>query len=49
MEQLVFTTEMGVVVAVLCFTIALFVTEVVCINMAAIQVLVLIGILIYMS
>ena len=36
MEQLVFTTEMGVVVVVaLCFTIVLFVTEIVRIDLAA--------------
>ena len=47
MEQLVFTTEMGVVVGALCFTIVLFVTEVVRIDLAALLVLVLLGIFSY--
>ncbi|ASJ70982.1 SLC13 family permease [Granulosicoccus antarcticus] len=47
MEQLVFTTEMGVVGAALCFTILLFVTEVVRIDLAALLVLVMLGIASY--
>jgi len=47
LEQLVFTTEMGVVVAVLCFTVFLFVSEVVRIDLAALLVLVMLGILSY--
>ena len=47
MQQLTFTTEMGVVVALLCFTVFLFVSEIVRIDLAAILVLVLLGILSY--
>ncbi|MEM7270636.1 MAG: SLC13 family permease [Pseudomonadota bacterium] len=48
MELLPFTYEMGVVLAVLGFTVFLFVSELVRIDLAAIMVLVLIGILSYM-
>ena len=47
MEQLAFTTEMGVVIALLCFTVFLFVSEVIRIDLAAIVILVLLGILSY--
>lgn len=47
MEQLAFTSEMGVVVAVLGFTIFLFVSEIIRIDLAALLVLVLLGILSY--
>ncbi|UWQ05618.1 SLC13 family permease [Aliiroseovarius crassostreae] len=47
MEQLVFTFEMGVVCAMLGFTVFLFVSEVVRIDLAAILVLVILGILSY--
>ena len=47
MEQLVFTTEMGVVVVALSFTIVLFVTEIVRIDLAALLVLVMLGIASY--
>ncbi|PID61474.1 MAG: SLC13 family permease [Gammaproteobacteria bacterium] len=48
MEQVVFTHEMGVVLAVLAFTVFLFVTEVVRIDLAAIVVLVLLGLASYL-
>lgn len=47
MENIAFTTEMGVVVATLVFTIFLFVSEIIRIDLAAILILVLIGILSY--
>lgn len=47
MQELAFTFEMGVVVALLVFTVALFVSEIIRIDLAAIMVLVLIGILSY--
>lgn len=47
MEQIAFTTEMAVVVAALGFTIVLFVSEVIRVDLAAVVVLVLIGILSY--
>ena len=48
MDQLAFTFEMGVVVATLAFTVFLFVSEIIRIDLAAILVLVLIGILSYL-
>ncbi|MCP4314447.1 MAG: SLC13 family permease [Hyphomicrobiales bacterium] len=48
MEQLTFTFEMGVVVAALAFTVFLFVSEIIRIDLAAILVLVLLGILSYL-
>jgi len=48
MEQVVFTTEMAVVVGLLVFTVLLFVTEVIRVDLAAILVLVLIGVLSYL-
>ncbi|MEP2533380.1 SLC13 family permease [Shimia sp.] len=47
MEIVQFTAEMGVVVAVLAFTVFLFVSEIIRIDLAAILILVLIGILSY--
>ena len=47
MEQLAFTTEMAAVVAMLIFTVFLFVSEIVRVDLAAILILVLIGILSY--
>ena len=47
MAQLLFTFEMGVVVAALAFTVFLFVSEIIRIDLAAILVLVLLGILSY--
>ncbi len=48
MEQLTFTYEMGVVCALLAFTVFLFVSEIVRIDLSAILVLVLIGLLSYL-
>ncbi len=48
MEPLVFNFEMGVVVAALAFTVFLFVSEIIRIDLAAILVLVLLGILSYL-
>lgn len=48
MESLAFTTEMAVVMAALAFTVFLFVSEIIRVDLAAILVLVLIGILSYM-
>lgn len=48
MEQVLFTFEMGVVCALLAFTVFLFVSEIVRIDLAAILVLVLLGILSYL-
>ncbi len=48
MDQMAFTLEMGVVVAMLGFTVMLFVTEVIRIDLAAILVLVMLGILSYL-
>ena len=48
MENLVFTTEMAVVMLVLGFTIFLFVSEVIRIDLAAILILVLLGMLSYL-
>jgi len=48
MEQLVFTFEMGVVSALLAFTVFLFVSEIVRIDLAAIFILVILGILSYL-
>ena len=47
MEALAFTTEMAVVVGALAFTVVLFVSEIIRVDLAAILVLVLIGILSY--
>ena len=47
METLTFTTEMAVVVGALAFTVFLFVSEIIRVDLAAILVLVLIGILSY--
>ena len=47
METLAFTTEMAVVVAALAFTVFLFVSEIIRVDLAAILVLVIIGILSY--
>ncbi len=47
MENLAFTTEMAVVVGALAFTVFLFVSEIIRVDLAAILVLVLIGILSY--
>lgn len=47
MESLVFTFEMGVVTAILAFTIFLFVSEIIRIDLAAILILVLLGIMSY--
>lgn len=47
MQELAFTLEMGVVVAMLVFTVGLFVSEIIRIDLAAILVLVLLGILSY--
>ncbi len=47
MEQLTFSFEMGVVTATLAFTVFLFVSEIIRIDLAAILVLVLLGILSY--
>lgn len=47
MEHLAFTTEMAVVVGALAFTVFLFVSEVIRVDLAAILVLVIIGILSY--
>jgi di/tricarboxylate transporter len=47
MENLVFTFEMGVVTAILAFTIFLFVSEIIRIDLAAILILVLLGIISY--
>ncbi len=47
MEPVSFTLEMGVVIATLCFTVFLFVSEIIRIDLAAILVLVLIGLLSY--
>ncbi|MFU1478743.1 SLC13 family permease [Roseovarius sp. C7] len=47
MEPVVFTLEMSVVMAALAFTVFLFVTEIIRVDLAAILVLVLIGILSY--
>lgn len=47
METLAFTTEMAVVVGALAFTVFLFVSEIIRVDLAAILVLVLIGILSY--
>ncbi len=47
METLTFTTEMAVVMAVLGFTVFLFVSEIIRIDLAAVLVLVLVGILSY--
>ena len=47
MEQIAFTTEMAVVVGALGFTVFLFVSEIIRVDLAAILVLVLIGILSY--
>ncbi|MFV0492213.1 MAG: SLC13 family permease [Pseudorhodobacter sp.] len=48
MEMIPFTTEMGVVLGLLGFTVFLFVSEIVRVDLAAILVLVLIGILSYL-
>ena len=48
MEALVFTTEMAVVIGLLCFTVFLFVSEIIRIDLAAMLVLVLVGILSYL-
>ncbi|MFV0472927.1 MAG: SLC13 family permease [Pikeienuella sp.] len=48
MEQITFTMEMGVVVGVLAFTVFLFVSEIIRVDLAAILVLVLIGIFSYL-
>lgn len=48
MEQVVFTLEMGVVFATLAFTIFLFVSEIIRIDLAAILVLVVLGMLSYL-
>ncbi|MGI9351504.1 MAG: SLC13 family permease [Rhizobiaceae bacterium] len=48
MEQIVFTYQMGVVLALLGFTVFLFVSEILRIDLAAILVLVLVGILSYL-
>lgn len=47
MDPVVFTLEMGVVMAALAFTVFLFVTEIIRVDLAAILVLVIIGILSY--
>ncbi|MEM7732882.1 MAG: SLC13 family permease [Pseudomonadota bacterium] len=47
MEPIAFTTEMAVVAATLCFTVFLFVSEIIRVDLAAILVLVIIGILSY--
>ncbi len=47
METLSFTTEMAVVIGLLCFTVFLFVSEIIRIDLAALLVLVLVGILSY--
>ena len=47
MEQIVFTYQMGVVLALLAFTVFLFVSEILRIDLSAILVLVLVGILSY--
>ncbi len=47
MEPIAFTTEMAVVVATLCLTVFLFVSEIIRVDLAAILVLVIIGILSY--
>ncbi|MEP4335418.1 MAG: hypothetical protein ABJ360_03385, partial [Roseobacter sp.] len=47
LEGMVFTFEMGVVVATLAFTIFLFVSEIIRIDLAAILILVLLGLLSY--
>ena len=48
MEALVFTTEMAVVIGLLCFMVFLFVSEIIRIDLAAMLVLVLVGILSYL-
>ena len=48
MEQIVFTYQMGVVLALLGFTVFLFVSELIRIDLAAILILVLVGILSYL-
>ncbi|MEO3416725.1 SLC13 family permease [Roseovarius sp. CAU 1744] len=48
MESIAFTTEMAVVVGALAFTVFLFVSEIIRVDLAAILVLVLIGILSYL-
>ncbi|PWE32619.1 SLC13 family permease [Maritimibacter sp. 55A14] len=48
MAEVIFTTEMGVVVALLGFTVFLFVSELIRIDLAAILVLVVLGILSYL-
>lgn len=47
MDQILFTFEMGVVLAVLAFTVFLFVSEIIRIDLAAILVMVLVGTLSY--
>ena len=47
MESIVFTTEMGAVLALLAFTVFLFVSEIIRIDLAALLVLVIVGILSY--
>jgi len=47
MEHIAFTTQMGVVMAMLAFTIYLFVSEIIRIDLAAILVLVMLGIISY--
>ena len=47
MEALTFTTEMAVVMGLLAFTVFLFVSEIVRIDLAAVIVLVLVGLLSY--
>ena len=47
MEPVAFTTEMAVVMGLLAFTVFLFVSEIIRIDLAAILVLVLVGILSY--
>ena len=48
MEQIVFTFQMGVVLGLLAFTVFLFVSEIIRIDLAAILVLVIVGILSYL-
>ena len=47
MDTLAFTTEMAVVIGLLCFTVFLFVSEIIRIDLAALLVLVIVGILSY--